>query len=131
MTPVNDGKGLLVKGCGHISDQEYRHFIFDKLLQIPGETVEHRFCFHDYSGVESVGVHNETISEAGKRAAAVFENNPDVLMAVAAPSDLIFGLANMWSAWADKKRANTRLFRDSKEARQWLRKEVFGSQAVA
>ena len=58
MTPVNDGKGLLVKGCGHISDQEYRHFIFDRLLQIPGETVEHRFCFHDYSGVESVGVHS-------------------------------------------------------------------------
>ncbi|MEM9336136.1 MAG: hypothetical protein AAGA33_14915 [Pseudomonadota bacterium] len=131
MTPVNEGRGLLVKGYGHVTDSEYRNFVFGKLLQHPGNKVEHEFCFHDYTEVESVDVANETISQTGKLASALFDKNPHVLMAVAVPSDLLFGLANMWSAWAKRSESNTRLFRDSEAARQWLREEVFGNQAIA
>ncbi|MEM6514476.1 MAG: hypothetical protein AAF660_15805 [Pseudomonadota bacterium] len=131
MRPLNDGKGLLVKGFGHVSDQEYRDFVQNALVPQTDDTVSHKFCFHDYTDVESVGVHSETISETGRRAAKLFENNPGMLMAVAAPSDLVYGLANMWSVWADNEDTQTRLFRDSEKAREWLRAEVFGSQAVA
>ena len=130
LTPLSDGKGIIVKGHGHVSDEEYREFISDKLLKLPENYAGGTFCFHDYSEVESVDVEAKTISETGLKAAELFEKHPDIQMAVAAPTDLIFGLARMWTAWLGTESANARLFRDSDTARQWLREEYYSDRVA-
>lgn len=44
--------------------------------------------------------------------------------AVVAPSDLMFGLARMWEAYADATGWTTRVFRDRRSAEDWLRETV-------
>jgi hypothetical protein len=42
-------------------------------------------------------------------------------VAIVAPSDLAFGIARMWEAFAEVTRWNTHVFRSRAEADPWLR----------
>ena len=134
MTTLNDGQGLLVKGYDHVSDDEYRDLVFGRLARLKSDYIGRKYCIYDYSGVESVGVHSQTINDTGVQTAAALDKNPHVLTAVVAPSDLTFGLARMWSAWLGHRRTNMRLFRSRESAERWIRQEFpgkTGKQAVA
>ena len=130
VTPHDGGNGVLVKGYGHISDDEYREVVFSRLSKLKQDYVGRKYCLYDYSDVESVSVQSQTINEAGTQTVAAFRNNPDVVTAVAAPSDLTFGLARMWSAWLGPMRDNARLFRDKGSAERWIREEFPGGNAA-
>lgn len=78
------------------------------------------FCLVDLTGVDQFLVTRgdvERVVAVSHRLAAL---SPAMAVAVAAPTDLVFGMARMWEAMSNGSGWTTRVFRSVADARRWL-----------
>jgi len=61
------------------------------------------------------------IRSAGKADREILKNNPGLVFAVIAESDLVFGMARVWQAFLDDFAPHARIFRTLDEAQAWLK----------
>jgi hypothetical protein len=50
--------------------------------------------------------------------------NPEMLLALIAPTDLQFGMSRMFEVFADESLFRTKVFRDRNTAEKWIRQEL-------
>lgn len=101
-----------------------------RFLDTPDEILNWRYTLIDLVAVESMKINYADVSKvvaqnktiAGKAVSGV-------LLAVASPKDLAFGLARMWEALVERVGWETMTFRSVEEAKTWIQrrmKEKFG-----
>lgn len=83
-----------------------------------------RYLVADFSAVNSF----EVDSEAARASAAIVVGHLDALehlaIAIVAPSDLAFGTARLWQAYADITAQQTQVFRSRAEAEAWIHAQL-------
>ena len=72
--------------------------------------------FADLSEVERIEATTVTIADAARR--SVFA--PDARRAVYAPTDVAYGMARMWAAYAEAQGEQIEVFRDRSGAEDWV-----------
>jgi len=94
-------------------------------LAYPEEIKKWRYSIVDLSAVESMDISSgdiRTVVEQNKRIAA--SAVPGVVLAVASPRDLGFGLSRMWEALMDEVGWETITLRSRAEADHWIHERV-------
>jgi hypothetical protein len=113
--------------CGN-----HRRFLSDeyRFLGFPGRIAKWRYCIIDLTFVEAMNINSDdirSVAQQNKRIASL--TVPGVLLAVASPSDLGFGLARISEVLIEDIRWETMVFRSRDEANRWIErraKEKFG-----
>ena len=99
-------------------------------LAYPEEIKKWRYSIVDLSAVDSMEISSgdiRTVVEQNKRIAAIAV--PGVILAVASPRDLGFGLSRMWETFMEEVGWETITLRSRAEADRWIQermKQKFG-----
>ena len=119
------GQGVVFEAYGVVTSQEY----FDTFVTYFNEPDEVflplRFSLTDLTDVEHVDISTEDVADLGLLARDAYERNSDSIVAFAAPSDLTYGLAKVWTAWTGPRTWTTNLLRDRPSAERWLRNQLY------
>ena len=90
------------------------------------------FAFVDHSGAESVNYTSgdvEQIAQQDARLARLIQ--PGAVIAIVSPDDVTFGISRMWEGIAGGLGFESRTFRESSAARDWLRGRVAAKFGIA
>jgi hypothetical protein len=116
-----DGAGVIYHCQGDMTiDDYFRAGI--TFLAYPDEIKKWRYTIIDLSFVTSMQINSNgihSVVEQNKRLAALAV--PGVLLAVAAPKDLGYGLSRMWEILNEQIGWETMTFRTRAEADAWIR----------
>ena len=130
---VMNGQGVIFEAEGVVTQKEffdtfvtYFHSPDDVFLPL-------RFSLTDLTQVVRVELSTDDIADLGMIAKEAYQRNSDSIVAFAAPSDLVYGLAKVWTAWTGPQTWTTNLLRDRYAAERWLRNQLserFGMENV-
>lgn len=83
-----------------------------------------RTWLSDYTNCTVGELPTAALHEVADISVRVAKVNPDLIVALAMPADLLFGLGRMWDGLAAQTGWRTGVFRTLAEARAWLASEV-------
>jgi hypothetical protein len=119
-----DGAGIIYHCHGDMTiDDLFQAGI--RFLAFPEEIKKWRYTIVDLTSVESMNITSDDIRsvvEQNRRIAAIA--CPGVLIAVAAPKDLGYGLARMWEILMEQIGWETVSLRSRSEAEAWIRRRA-------
>lgn len=123
---VSDGRGAHLTGTGLLTGPEILEAKAG-LLRAPDRLRGLHYGLVDVTDVTELRITRADVLEfvqVDMRIAAIVPR--PLAVAIVAPSDLAFGIARMWEAFAEVTGWNTHVFRARAEADPWLRPWVEG-----
>ena len=63
----------------------------------------------------------QKIAEIDKQAS---KTNPNIIIAIVAPTDLQFGISRAWQAYVAESKFSTKIFRERESAEKWVKEEI-------
>ena len=84
----------------------------------------YKYIINDYTNVTSIEISSDAVKIVAQMAIDVSKYNKNIVIAGVTPSDLEFGLARMWQAYADETGWKSHVFRSRAEAEEWVKKEL-------
>jgi hypothetical protein len=127
---LDGGVGNLIFGSGVINDADYLQALRNHLRQDETTFSEYRYSLADWTQVKEVNVSPEairTVAELCKQASSV---NSDVVVAVVAKSDLIFGLSRMSQALMVRTGWEHEVFRNKEDAEAWIKRRLLDRHGI-
>lgn len=127
---LDGGVGNLIFGSGVINDDDYLLALRNHLMQDKTTFAKYRYSLADWTQVKETNVSTEairTVAELCKQASLV---NSDVVVAVVAKSDLIFGLSRMSQVLMDGTGWEHQVFRNREDAEEWIRVELLEKHGI-
>ena len=85
---------------------------------------ELRYVLVDHRAIPDQQIDTESLKDLARETQASLERVPEGLVAVVAPSDVLFGLTRIWAALAENPRLHTLVTRSYDEATSWLGQEL-------
>ena len=132
---LDEGRGNVIIGSGILTGEEYIDELKGHLAQDEEKLKSYLYSLTDYTAVTMVEEAPTSVirlsSELCKRAEAI---NPDVIVAIVADNDLLFGLSRMWEILMDTTGWETKVFKARETAEMWIAKrlkERFGAEHLA
>jgi len=120
---TDDGRGSIIIGRGRVSGQEILDAI-DQRFSSPVKVKAYFYGLADYTNVENFNVTNEEIVRIADKDEDASRSNPALILAIAAPDDLVFGLGRMFEMHAHSSGWEIGVFREHTEAVVWIRRKV-------
>jgi hypothetical protein len=124
----NEDGGIVLTASGKLTGEEIvkaNETIYATEERI--RSIKYQLC--DFTGVEAAGDFDQdavrALAEQDKIAARV---NPDMVVALVAKKDSLFGFSRMWQTFTDESLAETQVFRTVVEAKAWLREKLTGRE---
>lgn len=121
---LDNGLGNLIEGRGFVTRQEYIDALSKHLKQDQEKLKRYRYSISDYTAVTDFDVRTEDITYVMGLSEEVAGVNPDVIVAIVADKDLLFGLSRMFQLRLDATNWELMVFRKREEANAWIRKRV-------
>ena len=121
---LDNGLGNLIEGRGFVTRQEYIDALSRHLKQDHEKLNRYRYSISDYTAVTDFDVRTEDITYVMGLSEEVAGVNPDVIVAIIADKDLLFGLSRMFQLRLDATNWELMVFRKREEANAWIRKRV-------
>jgi hypothetical protein len=119
-----DGAGVIYYCHGDLTIDDFFQAGIG-FLAFPEEIKKWRYSIIDLTSVEAMNISADDIRsvvEQNRRIAAIA--HPSVILAVAAPKDLGYGLARMWEVFMEQIGWETMTFRSRAEAEAWVRRSA-------
>ena len=118
-----DGIGVVYTSMGLLTGQDLldagEHF----RVQVRSNP-ETRYLIMDHSAIPEEKVDIVSLKALASRVSKILEPTSEVLMAIVAPNDALFGLSRMWEALAEQTGFITRAMRTRTETTAWLEEEL-------
>jgi hypothetical protein len=127
----HDAAGVVYHCRGRITIDDFL-LANQSFLLTPDEIRKWRYSLIDLTTVESIDINHDDVSRVVTQNATIASNAVHgVLLAVASPQDLGYGLARMWGTLVGRFGWETMTFRTLTEAEDWVVrrvKEKFGME---
>ena len=111
--------GILVKGKGVVTGNEIKE-INDIIYKSAENILKIKYQLVDLTNVSEVIASNEDIEVLATQDAAAAKINSNMIIAIVASSDLIFGLSRMWEAYSYRSPLQSMVFRNIEDAEKWI-----------
>ena len=121
-TYTGDG-GVRIRGSGVVTGSEIV-VVNGELYESSGNAAAIRYQVCDLTEVEEIVLTSAEIRELARQDSCAGQLNPDMIIAVVASTDVVYGLARMWDSTVDEKAVTTRVFRETDAAHQWIEIEL-------
>ena len=123
---VSEGRGVQLSGTGPLTGREILEAKI-RLLRVPDRLKGLHYGLVDVTDVTELSITRDDVLEFVQVDMQIALIVPRPLaVAIVAPSDLAFGIARMWEAFAEVTGWNTHVFRSRADADPWLRPWVEG-----
>jgi hypothetical protein len=122
---IEKEEGLIISWEGQVNGIEVIRS-YQERFSPPERLVKLRYIITDYSATPSFEVSPKDILTIAHIANQASEKNHQIYGAAIMPTELQFGMARMWQAYADDDRTGweTIVTRTRKEAEDWLRQHL-------
>lgn len=122
---IDEGIGIEIIASGTVTGDE----IIDAHEEIysPDNLKKQEYQIIDRTDCKEYLVSNEeirAIAEIDKNAA---QTNPNIVIALIAPTDLQYGISRVWEAYVEEALFKTQVFRDRTSAENWLKDQLKNS----
>ncbi len=118
-----DGGGSLLVGTGTLTGREILSAI-NAVHETEEKTRAIVFQIGDFRLVEKVDISSMDIRTISERDIRTSKINRQIITAVVAGEDVVFGLSRMWQAHSDSPSVITSVFRSMDEAEQWIKEQI-------
>ena len=119
----NNGMGVYWLGQGVLTGQD--------LLEASKETFKSeekikqlKYALIDFTSIDMESIQSAEIRVKAEMDEMAAKTNPDVVVAITASKDVMFGLSRMWEAFVDEIGWKTRVFRSRTEAELWIKETI-------
>ncbi len=124
-TYICNGQGVVFEASGVVTSEEFFDTFVNYFNSPDDIFLPLKFSLTDLTAVERVEISTEDVADLGLTAKEAYQRNSDSIVAFAAPDDLTYGLAKVWTAWTGPQTWTTNLLRDRPSAERWLRNELY------
>ena len=114
------GVGLVQIAAGALSGAQILSAVEER-FESESSVARYKYCLLDYSETENINISTEEIITAASIYALAAKINPDIVVAIVASEDIIYGLARMWESYAKDIPWEKMVFRKRDEAEKWIR----------
>lgn len=121
---IHGGQGAIITGREIVTENKFINAFKQHLAQDEDKFKKYRYSLSDYSAVTKVDVSTEAIRFISELCEIASEINPDVVVAIVADLDIIYGLSRMWEMWTGSIKWETMVFRSREDAEVWIRGRV-------
>ena len=121
---LDDGRGILRLWTGAVAAGDVTVANADYLTREDWTKLE--YLIADFSGVTELQATTEDIRNIAIAEARIATLIPNLVIAVVAPTDYIFGMARMWEVFAEQTGWIRRVFRSRPEAEAWVHELMDG-----
>ena len=118
-----DGIGVMYTSWGVLTGDELIEAdqrVADVIKRNPGI----RYLFVDHGAEPSPDIDTRALKQVASHIGERLEPLEEGLIAVAAPSDILFGLSRMWETLTEHERLTTRITRTRADALEWLEEQL-------
>lgn len=118
-----DGIGAVYTSSGVLTGQD----LLDADARVREEARRNpgfRYVFVDHSAIPEEKIDTESLQVLAERTSETLELIPAGMVAIAAPSDVLFGLSRMWETQAEQPGLVTFVARTRDEAVAWLKEKL-------
>jgi hypothetical protein len=119
----DDGLGFLLTGLGIVTGQEILDAIAIR-FSTEDKVKKYLYGLVDYTRVHEFRVTNNEIDHIARKDIAAARINPDLILAIAATDDLIFGLGRMFEVFVEKSGWTIKICRTLDEAVLWIKNGI-------
>ena len=120
ISELDDGLGCLIKVDGEMNSEVFFSAILARLSLPTEEYSKYIYFILDYSSLVIPDLNLSTINNIAQQSIAISESNSDVVVAITASDDMIFGIANIWKMLTNDCGWEISIYRSRKEADKWL-----------
>ena len=120
---LDEGKGVLFTGSDILKPDEISA-VKEEFFRFEDRTRQILYGLVDLNLVTGTSLTMDSIREFADIDKQLALLSPGALIAVIAPTDLLFGLSRMWEMMAAETQWNIHIFRSRTEAEDWLRGEL-------
>ena len=117
------GAGLVQIATGTLSGAQILSAVEER-FESESSVARYKYCLLDYSETQNINISTEEIITAASVYALAAKKNPDMVVAIVASEDIIYGLARMWESYAKDIPWEKMVFRNREEAEKWIRETV-------
>lgn len=122
---IDEGRGILHIGSGIVSGEEILSSA-QGILKMVQEGLSPHYALTDLSKVTEFNVTSDEIRKNADINIAISRYAPSVRVAIIAPSDHVYGIARMWQVHSNKTGWVSEIFRNTEEAKEWLKGSASG-----
>jgi hypothetical protein len=116
--------GILVKGEDVVTGNEIGE-VNDIIYNSTENILKIKYQLWDLTNVSEILVSNADIEVFASQDAAAAKISPNMIIAIVANSDLIYGLSRMWEAYSYSSPFESMVFRNIEDAEKWI-DEIMG-----
>ena len=121
---LDDGLGVLIKGTGTLTSEEYFNTIYTHLSKPEQVLKKYIYTISDYHEVEHFQINMVNLHKIAMQSIKLAKINKHVLVTIITGNDRLFSLAKMWVALARATSWNIKTFRDRESADNWMKKKL-------
>ena len=118
-----ENNGVLIHAAGLLTGEELINHK-NALYTESNNRKQIGFQLCDFSNVEKVEITAEEVNHLAELDKQACFENPDMLIAIVAGSDLMYGLGRMWQTLVDDSSFEAGVFRSLDEANIWIDRYV-------
>ena len=119
---TKDG-GVIAEFKGSVTGREIKE-ANENLYASTEQTKKIAYQIADFSRASSVEITNAEIEELAEQDRNGAEGHPDMLIALVAEKDFVYGLSRMWESLSHDARFETMVFRKIEEAQGWIKEKL-------
>ena len=120
----NDDGGVVLTASGKMTGEELvraNETIYATEEKI--SLIVYQLC--DFTEVEATDFDQDAVRALAEQDKLAARINPNMVVALVAKKDSLFGFSRMWQTFTDESLADTQVFRTVVEAKAWLREKIF------
>jgi hypothetical protein len=121
---LDGGIGNLIRAQGLLSSEEYLDCLKKHLSKDQAVMEKYLYSLSDYTAVTDINITTDDVILIAELCSRAGQFNRHAVVAVAAETDLGYGLSRMWESLCADTEWDIRVFRTLQEARQWIQQKV-------
>ena len=121
ITYIEENGGVIATYFGITTDEDIIECTKERFLS-DEKTKKYKYLVSDYSHVSDYRITSAGMKEMARLAVIASKVNPDIVLLGVTPTDLEYGMARVWNAYADDDTTGwkTILVRSINEAHEWI-----------
>ena len=120
---LDNNQGILRTFSGTVTAAEFLASV-EEVLTTREAISRYRYSLLDFMAVDEVDVAIEDVKDVLKLNQETDGIMPHLVVAICGTSDVVFGLARMWEAYAESLSWKTGVFRQRAQAEEWIREQM-------
>ena len=118
---IDDGRGIYVTLEGKVTLDDFK--VGSSEAYSEEHILNQNYQIIDFTSCSSFDLSSSDMLEIAKIDKKASEFNPNIKIAIIAPSDLVFGMCRVYEAYADETGFDIMVLRTRQEAENWIQKK--------